>query len=86
MKLCKNCEWHKSHDYRQTGSGYYDECLCLEFKGEINPVTGKDKTNTCYIMRSNEDKCGKLGKHWQEKLPPETKEVFWNRMFNFGAL
>lgn len=84
MKLCKNCEWHKSHDYYGTSSGYYDECLCLEFKGEVNPVTGAYKQNSCSIMRINEDKCGKQGKYWMEKQPPETKEGFWNRMFNFG--
>ena len=85
MKLCKNCEWHKSHDYYGTNSGYYDECLCLEIKGEIHPVTGKFKENTCFIMRIYEDKCGKEGKYWMEKQPPETKEGFWNRMFNFGG-
>ena len=86
MKLCKDCEWRKSHDYYGTGSGYYDECLCLEIKREIHPVTGKFKENTCFIMRIYEDKCGKEGKYWMEKQPPETKEGFWNRMFNFGAL
>ena len=86
MKLCKDCEWHKSHDYCGTNSGYYDECLCHNFKGEINPVTGKFKENTCFIMRIYENKCGKDGKYWMEKQPPETKEGFWNRMFNFGAL
>ena len=85
MKLCKDCEWHKNHDYYGTGSGASDECLCLEFKGEINPVTGKFKENTCFIMRIYEDKCGKEGKYWMEKQPPETKEGFWNRMFNFGG-
>jgi hypothetical protein len=84
MKLCKDCEWHKSHDYYGTGSGYYDECLCLEIKREIHPVTGKFKENTCFIMRIYEDKCGKDGKYWMEKQPPETKEGFWSRMFNFG--
>ena len=34
MKLCKDCEWHKSHDYYRTGSGYGDECLCLALKNE----------------------------------------------------
>ena len=34
MKLCKDCEWYKSHDYYGTGSGYYDECLCPDFKEE----------------------------------------------------
>ena len=86
MKLCKDCEWHKSHDYYGTNSGYYDECLCLEIKREIHPVTGKFKENTCFIMRIYENKCGKDGKYWMEKQPPETKEGFWNRMFNFGAL
>ena len=86
MKLCKDCEWHKSHDYYRTGSGYGDECLCPDFKGEINPVTGKDKENTCFIMRIYEEKCGKEGKYWMEKQPPETKEGFWSRMFNFGEL
>ena len=86
MKLCKDCEWHKSHDYYGTGSGYYDECLCLEIKREIHPVTGAYKQNTCYIMRIYKNKCGKDGKYWMEKQPPETKEGFWNRMFNFGAL
>lgn len=84
MKLCKDCEWRKSHDYYGTNSGYYDECLCLEIKREIHPVTGKFKENTCFIMRIYEDKCGKEGKYWMEKQPPETKEGFWNRMFNFG--
>jgi hypothetical protein len=86
MKLCKDCEWRKSHDYYGTGSGYYDECLCLEIKREIHPVTGAYKQNICYIMRIYENKCGKDGKYWMEKQPPETKEGFWNRMFNFGAL
>ena len=86
MKLCKDCEWYKSHDYYGTGSGASDECLCTDFKGEINPVTGKDKENTCFIMRIYEEKCGKEGKYWMEKQPPETKEGFWSRMFNFGEL
>ena len=85
MKLCKDCEWRKSHDYYGTNSGYYDECLCLEIKREIHPVTGKFKENTCFIMRIYENKCGKDGKYWMEKQPPETKEGFWNRMFNFGG-
>ena len=62
MKLCKDCNYHKSHDYYGTGSGASDECLCPDFKGEINPVTGKDKENTCFIMRIYEEKCGKEGK------------------------
>jgi hypothetical protein len=86
MKLCKDCEWYKSHDYYGTGSGASDECLCPDFKGEINPVTGKDKENTCFIMRIYEEKCGKGGKYWMEKQPPETKTSFWNRMFNFREL
>ena len=86
MKLCKDCEWRKSHDYYGTGSGYYDECLCLEIKREIHPVTGAYKQNICYIMRIYENKCGKDGKYWMEKQQQETKEGFWNRMFNFGAL
>ena len=86
MKLCKDCEWYKSHDYYGTGSGASDECLCPDFKGEINQVTGKDKENTCFIMRIYEEKCGKEGKYWMEKQPPETKEGFWSRMFNFGEL
>ena len=86
MKLCKDCEWYKSHDYYGTNSGYYDECLCLEIKHEIHPVTGKFKENTCFIMRIREDKCGKGGKYWMEKQPPETKEGFWSRMFNFREL
>ena len=86
MKLCKDCNYHKSHDYCGTGSGASDECLCPDFKGEINPVTGKDKENTCFIMRIYEEKCGKQGKYWMEKQPPETKEGFWSRMFNFGEL
>ena len=86
MKLCKDCEWRKSHDYYGTNSGYYDECLCLEIKREIHPVTGKFKENTCFIMRIYENKCGKDGKYWMEKQPPETKEGFWSRMFNFREL
>ena len=86
LKLCKDCNYHKSHDYYGTGSGASDECLCPDFKGEINPVTGKDKENTCFIMRMYEEKCGKEGKYWMEKLPPETKEGFWSRMFNFREL
>jgi hypothetical protein len=82
-KLCKNCNWHKSHDYYGTGSGYYDECLCPDFKQEPSLVTGEERTNSCYIMRIYEDKCGKVGKYWTEKQPPETKEGFWNRVFNF---
>jgi hypothetical protein len=83
-KLCKNCNWHKSHDYYRTGSGYYDECLCPDFKQEPSPVTGEERTNSCYFMRIYEDKCGKEGKYWTERQPPETKEGFWNRVFNFG--
>ena len=49
-------------------------------------MTGKDKENTCFIMRMYEEKCGKEGKYWMEKLPPETKEGFWSRMFNFREL
>jgi hypothetical protein len=86
MKLCKDCNYHKSHDYYGTGSGASDECLCPDFKGEINPVTGKDKENTCFIMRIYEEKCGKEGKYWMEKQPPETKTSFWDRMFNFREL
>jgi hypothetical protein len=84
MKLCKDCNYHKSHDYYRTGSGYCDECLCPTFKQEPSPVTGEERTNACYIMRIYEDKCGKEGKYWTEKQPPETKEGFWNRVFNFG--
>jgi hypothetical protein len=36
---------------------------------------------SCFFRK--EDKCGKEGKYWMEKQPPETKEGFWNRMFNF---
>jgi len=86
MKLCKDCNYHKSHDYYGTGSGASDECLCPDFKGEINPVTGKYKENTCFIMRIYEEKCGKEGKYWMEKPPPETKTSFWDRMFNFREL
>jgi hypothetical protein len=49
-------------------------------------VTGKDKENTCFIMRIYEEKCGKEGKYWMEKQPPETKTSFWDRMFNFREL
>ena len=86
MKLCKDCEWHKSHDYYRTGSGYGDECLCLALKNQKSFVTGEELINSCFFMRLKEDKCGKVGKYWMEKQPPETKEGFWNRMFNFGAL
>jgi hypothetical protein len=83
MKLCKDCNYHKSHDYYGTGSGYYDECLCPELKGERNLITGEKLTNSCFFMRIEENKCGKEGKYWMERQPPETKEGFWNRVFNF---
>jgi len=83
MKLCKDCNWHKSHDYYHTSSGYYDECLCPELKRSCL-ITGEELTNSCWWMSHQENKCGKEGKYWMEKQPPETKENFWNRMFNFG--
>ena len=85
MNLCKTCNWHKSHDYYNTGSGYYDECLCPNFKGEKSLITGEELTNSCFHMRLKEEKCGKEGKYWMERQPPETKESFWNRIFNFGG-
>lgn len=84
LKLCKNCNWHKSHDYYGTGSGYYDECLCPEFGGKRSIVTGEELSNSCFFMRSDENKCGTEGKCWMERKPPETKEQFWSRLFNFG--
>lgn len=84
MKLCKNCNWHKSHDYSGTGYTYYDECLCPDFERKINSINGEYFSNSCFTMRNKENKCGKEGKHWMEKQSPETKEGFWSRMFNFG--
>jgi hypothetical protein len=83
-KLCKNCTWHKNHDYNGTGSGCYDECLCPEIKKEPNPVTGTYPSVFCVWQRCPGGKCGIDGKYWMEKQP-KTKEGFWDRMFNFGG-
>ena len=89
MKLCKDCHWHKSHDYYKNGTSYYDECLCPDVPKYKNPVTGEEIINRCFSVRLDEKTCGKDGKYWTERKPPETKppetkEQFWSRMFNFG--
>lgn len=83
-KLCKDCHWYKSHDYYNTGSGFYDECLCPDIPHYKNTVTGGDIVNSCIRVRLDSSKCGEDGKYWMERQPPETKEGFWNRVFNFG--
>ena len=84
-KLCKNCNWHKNNDYYYTGTGIHDECLCPEIKQQQNPVTGEPIMKFCRFERLESGECGPDAKYWMEKQPPETKEQFWNRMFNFGT-
>jgi len=84
-KLCKNCNWHKNNDYYYTGTGIHDECLCPEIKQQQNPVTGEPIMKFCRFERLESGECGPDAKYWMEKQPPETKEQFWNRMFNFVA-
>jgi hypothetical protein len=82
-KLCKDCNWYKNNDMHGTNTGVHDECLCPEIEKEPNPVTGTYPTVFCVWQRLPSGKCGIDGKYWMEKKPPETKEQFWDRMFNF---
>lgn len=81
--LCKNCNWYQKHDMYGTNTGVYDECLCPEIETKPNLVTGTYPTIFCNDQRRSSGKCGIDGKYWMEKKPPETKEQFWNQMFNF---
>jgi len=82
-KLCKNCNWYKKYDPNGWNNGHYDKCRCPEIETKPNPVTGTYPEVYCSDQRSFSGKCGIDGKYWMEKQPPETKEGFWDRMFNF---
>ena len=84
-KLCKDCHYHKSHDYYGYGTGIYDECLHPKLKKSPSLVTGKTIMTFCDWARAESGKCGPNAKYFEPKRPPETKEQFWSRFFNFGS-
>ena len=75
MKFCKDCHWYLPSD-QSTENVNFDKCYASK---QCDPVTGRAKTEYCFILRQPSSACGPDGKDFTPKGEPDNYRDDFNR-------